>query len=195
MIMNCVSIYFIMDWIYLSSTNFIPIIWIFQFSLLYSGISPVSLFSYFYWFHVSSLIPLSAKLNVDIVLISPMYTHNLFVPSGCVSYSLSLFLTSSFFLAFISVYPIPVSFIKSSWGYFLSSPLLFLWLDVPKFIPLKLFLGDLVKYLYIPSSNLSTSSRVTTVSMYLYRHCKNYVASTYIISGYDDTHVPLILLG
>ena len=57
-----------------------------------------------------------------------------------------------------------------------------------KAAPLNFFIEDFVKYFYIPS-------RVSLISSYLPSHCNTSTTSPCNISGYDNTHIPLILLG
>ena len=92
--------------------------------LLSFGLSLVYLICSFYRRLISTLIPLPAKLNVDTMSISLIFTHILFILSGSISDAYSFFFYLTFFCASNYLYPILVSVIYSYWINLLSSTLL-----------------------------------------------------------------------
>ena len=96
------------------------------------------------------------------------------------------------------MYPISASVTSSSWSKVTSCIPLFVFmicLSVSKVTPLKFFTEVLINYLYTPYTNLSSSSRVFTVSMDLPKHRKKSDIFICNISGYNDTYLSLISLG
>ena len=132
-------------------------------------LSPVDLMCYFSWIHIYALILLPDELNADTLSIFPMSKHIWFILYLCVSDLSYLFFPSAFLHTLIYVYPINISFISFYWRNPIISTLLFdiiIYLAVSKITLFKFLISDLVKYLYTPSTNQSSYSRVSNVSRY-----------------------------
>ena len=159
----------IIYWMYIYPNNYFLTDTLFYPFLLSFILSPVSIMCSLSRWIIYALVPLPTKVKVDTVSISLMSTHILFLPSGHVSEISSFFLGSSLFRVLMYIYPIPMGVIYCSWRNLLSPTLLFeilICLAMLNSIPLNFFRVSLVNYFYTTSTNLSSSSRVSAISIF-----------------------------